>query len=74
MLYIKTWINEETIITTEITPDNVYTHCDNCGREIHVNLFDLLPDSDDDTEEPDRLCCRCTRKLHPGFFKEAYHE
>lgn len=69
MFYVKTRLNDETIITTEITPDNVYTRCDICGREMRVNLFDLI-DDEDDAAEPGFLCCRCTRKLHPEFFME----
>ena len=77
MLYIKTRLNDDTVIMTEITPDNVYARCDVCGREMHVDLYDLIADEDDgDTEDPDCLCCRCTRRpgaellLHPELFME----
>ena len=78
MFYIKTRLNDDTTITTEITPDNVYTRCDVCGRELRVDLYallDLLADCDDE-EEPDCLCRRrgqtfcCARRQHPECYME----
>lgn len=72
MFYIKTRLNDETTLMTEITPDNVYTHCDVCGKEMRVDLYtmlDLLADCDDE-EAPDCLCRRCARRLHPECFME----
>ena len=72
MFYIKTRLNDETTITTEITPDNVYTHCDECGRELRVDLYALLDRFAhcDDEEEPNCLCRHCARRRHPEYFME----
>lgn len=38
MFYIKTKINEDTCITTEITDENTFTTCVDCGCELQVDL------------------------------------
>lgn len=72
MFYIKTRLNDDTTITTEITPDNVYTRCDMCGKELHVDLYGLLDQLAhcDDEKEPDCLCRRCAHRRHPEYFME----
>ena len=44
MFYVKTKINEETEIRTEITNENVFTVCPQCGQEHAVDLEAVLND------------------------------
>jgi hypothetical protein len=43
MFYVKTRINEETDLTTDITEENVFTRCPDCGAELRVDLPELAP-------------------------------
>ncbi len=42
MFYVKTKINEGTYFTTEITDENVYTSCIDCGRELQIDLDEAV--------------------------------
>jgi len=44
MFYVKTKIGEGTNITTEITDENTYTRCIDCGREIQMDLDEAIVD------------------------------
>ena len=41
MFYVKSQIGENSAIVTEITDENVFTRCPDCGSEIAVDLSDL---------------------------------
>lgn len=41
MFYVKTKINEECTIRTDITDENVFTVCPGCGKEHGVDIVDL---------------------------------
>lgn len=47
MFYVKTKINEETTITTELTDENVFTICPECGKEFAIDLYDVFADGGD---------------------------
>ncbi|MCM1062822.1 MAG: hypothetical protein NC452_21485 [Eubacterium sp.] len=47
MFYVKTKNNEETAITTELTDENVFTHCPECGKEIAIDLYEIFSDGGD---------------------------
>lgn len=56
MFYTKIKTSEETSITTTITDENVFTTCVDCGKEIQVDLDEIIVDGHLD------LCgtgCRC---------------
>lgn len=42
MFYVKTQIGANTAIVTEITDDNVFTRCPDCGDEIRIDLNDVI--------------------------------
>ncbi|MDE5569641.1 MAG: hypothetical protein K2I82_03175 [Ruminococcus sp.] len=42
MYYVKTKINEETTLTTELTDENVFTQCPECGKEFAIDLTDVF--------------------------------
>lgn len=46
MFYVKTKLNHELTLEVDITPDNVFCRCPDCGKEVHATpdvdgLFDL---------------------------------
>ncbi len=71
MFYVKTQLNEETALTTEITDENVFTRCPRCGSEIAVDLADILSDGEGDLYGTAVLCDACVRKLRPELRREV---
>lgn len=64
MFYVKTKINEETAITTEITDENVFTQCPECGKEIAIDLYDIFSDGGDlysTVVYCSEVCCQTNR-------------
>lgn len=47
MFYVKTKINEETTIATELTDENVFTICPECGKEFAIDLYDVFSNDGD---------------------------
>ena len=71
MFYVKTQLNEETALTTEITDENVFNRCPRCGSEIAVDLADILSDGEGDLYGTAVLCEDCARKLRPELRREV---
>lgn len=71
MFYIKTRIGEESALVTEITGNNVFTRCPECGAEIAVDLCDLADDGPFDLLGLGVLCLECSRArwnaAHAGY-------
>ena len=44
MFYVKETINDSLEVKVEINDENVFCHCPVCGREVSVNLEDVLGD------------------------------
>ena len=42
MFYVKTLLGANTAIVTEITDENVFTRCPDCGAEICIDLNDVI--------------------------------
>ena len=64
MFYVKTQLNEETILTLGIHEDNVYTRCPRCNREITVDLAEVFSDFPGDLHDTTILCVECSRRVH----------
>lgn len=47
MFYLKTKINDETAIVTELTGENVFTFCPECGKEFEIDLHNVFADGGD---------------------------
>lgn len=62
MFYIKTNINEDTCITTEITDENVFTTCVDCGRELQIDLDEAVIDGHIDLYSTGMRCEACSYK------------
>lgn len=62
MFYVKTKVNGETTITTEITDENVFTRCPECGKEFAVDLSEVLT-NDGDLCGTTVYCSECSAKM-----------
>lgn len=62
MFYTKTKINEGTYITTEITDENTFTRCVDCGHEIQVDLDEAIIDGHLDLFSTGMRCEDCSYK------------
>ena len=67
MFYIKTRLGGETEITTEITDENVFTRCPQCGSEFSVDLTDVFADGEGDLYGTSIYCESCSRHLRPDI-------
>lgn len=74
MFYIKTKINEGTCITAEITDENVFTTCIDCGNEIPVDLDDMIVDSHLDLFGTGCRCEGCSYKHALQYRGEPWAE
>ena len=45
MFYIKTKQHSGKMVSTEITDENVFTRCPECGREMPVDLAEIFADA-----------------------------
>lgn len=59
MFYVKTKINEGTEIRTEITDENVFTVCPQCGQEHAVDLSEIFSDGHSDLFGTAVYCRKC---------------
>ena len=48
MFYIKTKLPDGKPVKTEVTDENVFTRCSECGKEISVDLAELFSDGNGD--------------------------
>ena len=59
MFYVKEPIHDAMEVTIEINDENVFCRCPVCGREILVDLEEVLVDSDADLVGTAVLCDEC---------------
>lgn len=63
MFFVKAKVNDATEINTEITDDNVYSYCPECGAEVPVLCFsEMIKDEDVDLYATAVYCDKCTAK------------
>lgn len=62
MFYTKTKVNDGTYITTEITDENPFTTCVDCGHEIQVDLDECVVDGHLDLFGTGMRCEECSHK------------
>ena len=60
MFYIKTKQYSGKTITTEITDENVFTRCPECGREMPIDLAEIFADGEGDLFSTQIFCAACT--------------
>ena len=77
MFYVKSQIGENSAIVTEITDENVFTRCPDCGSEIAVALSDLADEGQLDLFDLGVCCPECSRArwkaAHAGYERSACH-
>ena len=62
MFYIKTKQHSGKMVSTEITDENVFTRCPECGREMPVDLAEIFADGEGDLFSTQVLCAACTKR------------
>ena len=63
MFYVKEPINDAMEVTVEISDENVFCRCPVCGREVLVDLEEVLGDGKGDLPGTAVLCEDCSREL-----------
>ena len=61
MFYTKSRLPGGERVKTEITDGNVFTKCAICGRELPVDLAEVLSDGEGDLFSTSILCARCSQ-------------
>lgn len=64
MFYIKSKLRNGETIKTDITDENVFTCCPECGREILVDISEIFFNGEGDLFSTNIICCACTKKRH----------
>ena len=62
MFYIKTKQHSGKMVSTEITDENVFTRCPECGREMPVDLAEIFADGEGDLFSTQVLCAACAKR------------
>lgn len=67
MVYTKTKLKDGTVVCGPVTAKNTYTHCAVCGKEISIDLRELILAKAEDPYETDVNCAECSAKMmHRG--------
>lgn len=64
MFYIKTEKPNGKTLKTEITDENVFTLCPECGVEMNIDLAELFSDGEGDLHSSSVACSACTMKRY----------
>lgn len=62
MFYTKLTLSENSKVITSLSDKNVYSICPKCGKEIRVNLSDVLKEEDTDLHTTGVYCNSCATK------------
>ena len=62
MFYIKTKQHSGKMVSTEITDENVFTRCPECGREMPVDLAEIFADGEGDLFSTQVVCAACAKR------------
>ncbi len=62
MFYLKTELANGKVVKIDITDENVFTRCQDCGRELPVDLVEILSDGEGDLFSTSIICSACTQK------------
>jgi len=62
MFYVKTHLAGGMSATTKITDENVYCHCPDCGKEVSVDLAEVIGDGGGDLFGTSVCCPECTKR------------
>ena len=62
MFYLKTKLANGKVVKIDITDENVFTRCTDCGRELPVDLVEVFSDGEGDLFSTSIICSACTKK------------
>jgi hypothetical protein len=62
MFYTKSKLPGGRTVRTEITDENVFTRCAECGCELPIDIVEILSDGESDLFSTSIVCSRCTVK------------
>ena len=62
MFYLKTKLANGKVVKTDITDENVFTCCPECGRELPIDLVEVFADGEGDLFTTSIICSACTKK------------
>ncbi|MEA4972350.1 MAG: hypothetical protein VB119_04140 [Candidatus Metalachnospira sp.] len=66
MFYIKEKFNDSMEVKIDITDENVFCRCPNCGCEVKVDLVDVLQDEESDLYGTAVFCDDCSKIIAKG--------
>ena len=62
MFYLKTKLANGKVVKTDITDENVFTCCLECGRELPIDLVEVFSDGEGDLFSTSIVCSTCAKK------------
>ena len=62
MFYVKASQPSGKMVKTDISDENVFTRCPECGKELPVDLAELFSDGEGDMQSTSVLCSACVSK------------
>lgn len=62
MFYLKAKLANGKVVRTDITDENVFTRCPDCGRELSIDLVEVFSDGEGDLFSTSIICSTCTKK------------
>lgn len=63
MFYVKEKISDGAEINIEITDENVFNQCPQCGKEVQVDIESLLKSENSDLFGTSVFCEECSKKF-----------
>jgi hypothetical protein len=66
MFYVKERLNDSMEISVEITDENVFCYCPNCGTEVSVDIGEILSDGESDLFGTAVFCKACSKNINTG--------
>ena len=74
MFYVKSEIGEGVTLRTEITSENTFTTCSDCGREVAIDLNEAIVDGCIDLYGSGCRCERCSYEHALQYRDEPWAE
>jgi hypothetical protein len=68
VFYVKATLSPGVTLITRVQNDNIYTRCPDCGKELQIDLNQLIHDDQIDLDESSINCPICFLK---HFMKEV---
>lgn len=63
MFYVKEKLSEGAEINIKITDENVFNHCPRCGKEVLVDLDEVLSNDESDLFSTSVFCDDCAAEI-----------